>query len=87
MKLWAEATITACYIINKVYVRSSMGKPPYDIWQGKKPNLSHFHILGSKCYILNDREHIGNFDSRSDEGIFLGYSNNSRAYCVYNMRT
>lgn len=30
---------------------------------------------------------MGKFDSKSDEGIFLGYSKNSRAYCVYNSRT
>ena len=63
------------------------GKTPYEIWRGKKPNLSHFHIFGSKCYILNDREHLGKFDSKSYEIVFLGYSNNSRAYRVYNMRT
>jgi len=35
-----------------------------------------------KCYILNDQEN--KFDAKSDEGIFLGYSTNSRAYRVYN---
>ena len=72
--------------INRVYVRSGMGKTQYEIWQGMKPNLSHFHIFGSKCYILNDREHLSKFDSKSDESIFLGYSNNNRAYRVYNVR-
>ena len=39
------------------------------------------------CFILNDREHLGKFYSKSDEGVFLGYFNNSRASRVYNMRT
>jgi len=39
------------------------------------------------CYILNDKEQLGKFASRSDEGIFLGYSTNSSAYKVYNKRT
>jgi hypothetical protein len=30
---------------------------------------------------------LGKFDPKSDEGIFLGYSTNSRAYRVYNTRT
>ncbi|KAF7148812.1 hypothetical protein RHSIM_Rhsim03G0246900 [Rhododendron simsii] len=30
---------------------------------------------------------LGKFDSRSDEGIFLGYSPNSRAFRVFNLRT
>ena len=30
---------------------------------------------------------MGKFDSRSDEGIFLGYSSTSKAYRVFNKRT
>jgi hypothetical protein len=29
---------------------------------------------------------LGKFDSRTDEGIFLGYSSNSKAYICYNLR-
>jgi hypothetical protein len=32
-------------------------------------------------------ENLGKFDLKSDEGIFLGYSTNSRAYRVFNKRT
>jgi hypothetical protein len=39
-----------------------------------------------ECYILRDRENLGKFDPKSDEGIFLGYSTNSRAYRVFNKR-
>ena len=49
--------------------------------------VKYFHVFGSKCYILNDRENLGKFDAKSDEGIFLGYSTNSRAYRAYNKRT
>jgi hypothetical protein len=49
--------------------------------------VKHFHIFGSKCYILADREPRRKLDPKSDEGIFLGYSTNSRAYRVYNSKT
>ena len=86
-RLWAEAINTACYTINRVFLRPGTAKTPYELWKGKKPNVSHFHIFGSTCFILRDREHIGKFDAKSDIGVFLGYSINSRAYRVYNMRT
>ena len=44
-------------------------------------------MFGSKCYILNDRENLGKFDAKSDEGIFLGYSTTSQAYRAFNKRT
>ena len=46
--------------------------------------LPHF---GSKCYILNDRDQLGKFDAKSDEGIFIGYALDSRAYKVFNLKT
>ena len=49
--------------------------------------MKYFRVFGSKCYILNDRENLGKFDTKSDEGIFLGYSTTSRAYRVFNKRT
>ena len=49
--------------------------------------MKYFRVFGSKCYILNDRENLGKFDAKSDEGIFLGYSTTSWAYRVFNKRT
>jgi hypothetical protein len=84
---WGEAVNTACHIINMVYLRPETNKTPYEIWRGKKPTVKYFKTFGSKCYILRDRENLGKFDTKSDEGIFLGYSTNSRAYRVFNKRT
>jgi hypothetical protein len=51
-----------------------------------RPMVKYFRTFGSKCYILRDRENLGKFDTKSDEGIFLGYATNSRAYRVFNKR-
>jgi hypothetical protein len=84
---WGEAINIACHIINRVYLRPETNKIPYEIWQGKKPTVKYFRTFGSKCYILRDRENLGKFDPKSDEGIFLGYSTNSHAYRFFNKRT
>ena len=85
--LWAEVVHTACYTINRVYLRGGTKTTPYEIWKGKTPTVSYFHIFGSKCYVLNDKDQRGKFDAKSDEAIFLGYSPNSKAYRVLNKRT
>ena len=51
------------------------------------PNISYFHAFGCECYILNTRDQLGKFDSKVDKGIFLGYSETSKAYRIYNSRT
>ena len=52
-----------------------------------KPNIGYFKVFGCKCFILNTKDNLGKFDPKSDVGIFLGYSNSSKAYRVYNKRT
>ena len=63
----------ACHIVNMVYVRPGTKKTPYELWKGKKPIVKYFRIFGSTCFILKDRENVGKFDTRSDEGVFLDY--------------
>ena len=78
---------TSCHIGNRINFRAGTKKTTYEIWNGKKPKVKYFRVFGSKCCFLNDRENLGKFDAKSDEGIFLGYSTNSRAYRVFNKRT
>jgi len=54
------------------------------MWKGRKPTVKYFHVFGSKCYSLADREQRRKMDPKSDGGIFLGYSINSRACKVFN---
>ena len=86
-KFWAEAVNTLCHIGNRIYFRAGTKKTSYEIWKEKKLKVKYFQVFGSKCYILNDTENLGKFDAKSDEGIFLGYSTNSRAYRVFNKCT
>ena len=85
---WAEAVSTACYVANRALIRGTLNKTPYELVKKRTPNISYFRIFGCRCYILvNGKSNIGKFDSRSDEGIFLGYSERSKAYRVFNRRT
>ncbi|KAA0066662.1 putative gag-pol polyprotein [Cucumis melo var. makuwa] len=43
-------------------------------------------MFGSTCYILADREYHQKWDAKSEQGIFLVYSQNSRTYRVFNNR-
>jgi len=86
-RFWVEAMNTACHIHNRVTLRSGTSTTLYELWKGRKPTVKYFHVFGSKCYILSDRDYRRKMDPKSDEGIFLGYSTNSRAYRVYNSKT
>ena len=68
-------------------MRPLLTKTPYELWNNKKPNVSYFKVFGCKCFILNEKDNLGKFDAKSDEGIFLGYSTVSKAFRIFNKRT
>nr|GFC92726.1 retrovirus-related Pol polyprotein from transposon TNT 1-94 [Tanacetum cinerariifolium] len=84
---WAEAIATACFTQNRSLVISSHEKTPYHIINDRKPPVKFFHIFGSVCYIVRDGENLDKMKEKGDECIFVGYSNQSRAYRVFNKRT
>ncbi|GKD45966.1 retrovirus-related pol polyprotein from transposon TNT 1-94 [Tanacetum coccineum] len=43
--------------------------------------------FGCPVTILNTMDHLGKFDGKADEGFFVGYSINSKAFRVFNSRT
>lgn len=85
---WVDVVNTACYVLNRVLIRPILKKTPYELYKGRKPNISHLRVFGCKCFILNNgKENLGKFDAKADEGIFVGYSSFSKAFRVYNKRT
>jgi hypothetical protein len=86
-RFWTEAISTACYASNRVYLHQRMMKTLYELLIGRKPNISYFWVFGCKCFIFKKRKHLGKFESRVDEGIFVDYASNSKAYRVFNNST
>ncbi|GJS80045.1 putative ribonuclease H-like domain-containing protein [Tanacetum coccineum] len=84
---WAEAVNTACYVQNRVLVIKPHNKTPYELFLGRKPALSFMKPFGCPVTILNTIDHLGKFDGKADEGFFVGYSTNSKAFRVFNSRT
>ncbi|GJR88067.1 retrovirus-related pol polyprotein from transposon TNT 1-94 [Tanacetum coccineum] len=85
--LWAEAIATACFTQNRSIVHTRYNKTPYELIRGRKPNIQYFHVFGSLCYPTNDRDDLGKMKPKADIGIFIGYSESSRGFRIYNRRT
>ncbi|KAJ9561572.1 hypothetical protein OSB04_006732 [Centaurea solstitialis] len=85
-QFWAEAVNTACYTQNRSLIVKRFRRTAYELFRNRKPSIEHLHIFGCVCYILNNKDNLGKFDSKSDDGIFLGYSSISKTYRVFNKR-
>jgi hypothetical protein len=85
-KFWAEAVNTTCNVLNRIFLRAFMKKTSYELMHGRTPKVSHLRVFGCKCFILKQGS-LERFESRSSDGIFLGYASHSRAYHVLNLKT
>ncbi|GKE60303.1 retrovirus-related pol polyprotein from transposon TNT 1-94, partial [Tanacetum coccineum] len=83
---WAEAVNTICYVQNRVSVTKSHNKTPYEFFLSRKPALGFMRLFGCHVTILNTIDHLGKFDGKVDEGFFVGYSINSKAFRSMNYK-
>jgi hypothetical protein len=59
---------------------------PFELCFGRKPSVSHVRPFGCKCFVLK-RGNLDKFESRSFNGILLGYTPHNRSYRVYDFET
>ncbi|GKB44682.1 retrovirus-related pol polyprotein from transposon TNT 1-94 [Tanacetum coccineum] len=55
--------------------------------EGRKLIFNTFHVFGSLCYLANNRDDLGKMKPKVDIGIFIGYSESSQGFHIYNLQT
>jgi hypothetical protein len=85
-RFWADSISTACYVSNRIFLRSILLSTPFELRFGQKPYVSHFSPFGCKCFVLK-HVNLDKFESRSFDDILLGYTPHGRYYRVYNFET
>jgi hypothetical protein len=85
-RFWADAISTACYISNRIFLRSILHLTPFELHFGHKPSVSHLRSFGCKCFVLKC-DNLDKFESRSFDSILLGYTPHGRSYRVYNFES
>ena len=82
-RLWAEAIVTAAYLLNRVPCRRETEATPYSEWFGHKPDVSNLRIFGSECYVHVSSDQRKKMDPKSKVGIFVGYGRSSKLFRVF----
>jgi hypothetical protein len=86
MRFWADAISTACYISNRIFLRSILHLTHFELRFGRKSSVSHFRPFGCKSFVLK-HDNLDKFESHSFDDILLGYTPHGRSYRVYNFET
>jgi len=76
---WGEAMLTACYILNRV-LNKRTSITPHELWNKRKPNLSHFRVWGCRAIVRVSEPKKRKLGERGIECIFVGYAEHSKTY-------
>ncbi|KAJ9558659.1 hypothetical protein OSB04_013273 [Centaurea solstitialis] len=76
-----HALETAAHILNRAPTKS-VEKTPYELWKGKKPNISFLRIWGCEVYVK--RPTSEKLKPKSDKCFFVGYPRTTVGYYLYN---
>ena len=80
-KFWAEAVATSVYLKNKLPTRSvESDTTPFELWYGKKPDLSHVRVYGCIAYALKPDAHRRKLDDKAVRLRFVGYDRACKGY-------
>jgi hypothetical protein len=84
---WAEAVACSVYILNRCPTKTVINKTPEEAWSKRKHNIAHLRVFGCVAYSLIPQELRKKLDDRGEKCIFVGYSEQSKAYKLYNRIT
>lgn len=74
-RFWPECVKTATYLRNRTIGANDFNKTPYEIFIGKKPDVSNLRIFGSIGCVRTPEERRNKLDPKSMKGVLVGYTN------------
>ena len=83
MSFWAEAVVYIVYTLNRTCSRVHGDHTPFELYTGLKPSLSHLRPFGCPVFIHIPDHLRKKLDVKCRQGIFVGYSEESKAYRVW----
>nr|GEX92467.1 hypothetical protein [Tanacetum cinerariifolium] len=73
-----HAVSSAFFTQYRSIIHKRHNKTPYELLRGRKANVEYFHVFGSLCYPIKDRDDLGQMKPKVDIRIFIGYSETSK---------
>jgi hypothetical protein len=84
---WPEAVNWSVHVLNRSPTFSVQNKTPEEAWSGRKPVVDYFRIFGCIAYAHIPDVKRKKLDEKAEKCIFLGVSDVSKAYKLYNPLT
>ncbi|TXG46384.1 hypothetical protein EZV62_028112 [Acer yangbiense] len=84
---WPEAVNWSIHVLNRSLTFSVQNMTHDEAWSGRKPAVDHFKIFGCVAYAHIPDEKRKKLDDKGEKYVFLGVSEHSKAYKLFNPST
>ncbi|CAL2236277.1 unnamed protein product [Prunus armeniaca] len=86
-EFWAEAVLTAVYLLNRCPSKSLKKVTPFEAFTGRKPGIAHLKVFGCLCHVLIPSVLRHKLEENSQKCIFVGYGLCEKGYRLYDPKT
>lgn len=80
--LWAETVKYTVYIQNRCLSRKRQ-LTPFELWYGKKPNISNLRIFSSIAYVYIPEDSRQKLDAKALKRIYVGECDTQKASLIF----
>lgn len=83
-RVWPEAVKWTAHVINRSPTLVTKDKTPEEMWSGVKPKVDYFRVFGCLAHVHVPDQKRKKLDDKSIQCVFLGVSEESKAYRLLN---
>ncbi len=81
---WAEAMAYIIYTRNRSPHSAIAMRTPFELWEGRLPDLSHMHAFGTPVTVmLTEAQRGSKLNAKAEDGLFIGYDDEPKSYRIW----
>jgi hypothetical protein len=84
---WGEGLGAQVHVWNRCPTDAVKGATPYQLWNGRKPDVSHLRVWGCTAYVHIQKDKRAGLGSHMEKCVFIGYPQGYKGWKFYNPTT
>jgi hypothetical protein len=84
---WGECLAALVHVWNRCPTEAIRSATPYELWHGRKPDVSHLRVWGCTAYVHVQKDKRPGLGSHMEKCVFIGYPQGYKGWKFYNPTT
>jgi hypothetical protein len=84
---WGECLAALIHVWNRCPTEAVRSATPYELWHGRKPDVSHLRVWGCTAYVHIQKDKRAGLGSHMEKCVCIGYPQGYKGWKFYNPTT